>query len=138
MRLISAIEQDLKKNQSDLISHSISAATFAPELDEGHYTQFVMNKRLAANRSDYHKVHYYSYENEAQEVAPVPKVPGSAKEGTEEEPQTGEDLWRISARIRPGEKDYDQVILQIEEHIDSFLAKPVSYTHLTLPTILLV
>ena len=123
MRLISAIEKDLKQNQSDLISHSISAATFAPELDEGHYTQFVMNKRLAANRPDYHKVHYYSYENAAKEVAPVPRVTGSAKEGTEEEPQTGEDLWRISARIRPGEKDYDQVILQIEEHVDSFLAR---------------
>ena len=123
MRLISAIEKDLTQNQSDLISHSISAATFAPELDEGHYTQFVMNKRLAANRSDFHKVHYYSYQNDADEVASVPPVADKSKEGTEEEPQTGEDLWRISARIRPGEKDYDQVILQIEKHVDGYLAK---------------
>ena len=118
-----AIEKDLTQNQSDLISHSISAATFAPELDEGHYTQFVMNKRLAANRSDFHKVHYYSYQNDADEVASVPPVADKSKEGTEEEPQTGEDLWRISARIRPGEKDYDQVILQIEKHVDGYLAK---------------
>ncbi|MBC20231.1 MAG: hypothetical protein CMJ74_08210 [Planctomycetaceae bacterium] len=123
MRLISAIEKDLKQNQSNLISHSISAATFAPELDEGHYTQFVMNKRLAANRADYHKVHYYSYENAAHEVAPVPHATDKAKGGTEDEPQAGKDLWRISARIRPGEKDYDEVILQIEEHVNGFLAK---------------
>ena len=125
LRLVSAIEKDLAKNQSGLIGNSISAVTFAPQLDEAHYTRYVMNRRLADNRKDYRKVHYYSYEDDAHKVAPVPVAAdhdGKATAGTEEEPQKGKDLWRISARVRPGEKDYDQVIAQIEQHVDAYLA----------------
>lgn len=120
MQLIAAIEKELKTNQTELISNSISANTFAPELDEGYYTRYVMNKRLAGNRKDFRKVHYYSYEDDAHHVAPIPNV-DAAVEGTEKEPQAGEDLWRISTRMRPSNKDYDQVITQIQKHLDAFL-----------------
>ena len=126
MQLVAAIEKELEINQPELIGNSISAVTFAPELDEGHYTRYVMNKRLAANRKDFRKVHYYSYENDAHSVAPIPSVAdkaGVATEGTEQEPQTGGDLWRISSRIRPSDKDYDEVVTQIEQHVDAYLAK---------------
>jgi len=126
MQLVAAIEKELEINQPELIGNSISAVTFAPELDEAHYTRYVMNKRLAANRKDFRKVHYYSYENDAHNVAPIPDAAdkeGVAAQGTEQEPQTGEDLWRISARIRPSEKDYDEVVTQIEKHVDAYLEK---------------
>ena len=131
MQLVEAIEKELLKKQAKYVGTVISAVTFAPELGKSHYTRYVMNKRLAANRDAYEKVHYYSYEGSDKQPAPLPVLPSTAEnvnseiatEGTELEPQVGKDLWRTSTRIRPTDDDYDEVIAEIEKHLDTYLDK---------------
>ena len=72
LQLVEEIEKELVTSQSKYVTASISAVTFAPELDDTHYTRYVMNKRIADARSDYGKVHYYSYEDPNKQASSFP------------------------------------------------------------------
>ena len=131
LQLVEEIEHELITSQSKYVTASISAVTFAPELDDSHYTRYVMNKRIADARGDYGKVHYYSYEDRNKQASSFPPASPSsddteseiAIEGTEAEPQVGNDIWRISTRLRPNNDDYDEVIAKIEQNVNGYLKR---------------
>ena len=131
LQLVEEVEKELITSQSKYVTASISAVTFAPELDDTHYTRYVMNKRIADARGDYGKVHYYSYEDPNKQASSFPpSSPASddtknetAVEGTEVEPQVGKDIWRISTRLRPNDDDYDEVIAKIEQNVNGYLKR---------------
>ena len=128
MQLVNAVQGELTSSASDFIDSTMSACTFAPDLAASHYEKYTMNKRLAANRTEYGKVNFYSYEGPDGRPTPLPQVP-TVKDpdgkpvSLPQDPKVGRDLWRISARVARVELDYDIVIDQVHQRVDSFLVQ---------------
>ncbi|HUS39300.1 MAG TPA: MMPL family transporter, partial [Pirellulales bacterium] len=114
LELVSDMHKDLLKNRSDLVDSAVSAATFAPDLSEAksRNRRFATNKRLAASRPAYHDMHFYSY-----------KLPEGQPDKIDwETAQPAVEYWRINARIKRTEEEYDVITEKIVEYVNDLLA----------------